>query len=261
MKKFAITILTVLCAIALCGCGTESTVTTPPTQSEAETQAVPPATILETIAETEAPAEVRNEEFFYGTWKFSKVTMRDVTLSLDEWIKLGADASFQDVAFVFQDTGKCYASDGSVGNWRLMDQGIDFGNIIGIIDNDEIVFDSDGVTFFLQKVSEDQTLPGTEGLPTEETQAETAASGLRPEFLKAMDTYEAFYDEYCTLMKQYKANPTDLSFLTKYMNMLSKQEDIDSAFKAWDSNDLSSEELKYYLDVTARIQKKMIDLL
>ena len=89
---------------------------------------------------------------------------------------------------------------------------------------------------------------------------ETTASGLRPEFKQAMDSYESFYNEYVDLLKQYKANPTDFSILTKYMSMLSKVEEIDAAFKAWDSSDMTSEELKYYLEVSTRIQKKLVDL-
>lgn len=264
MKKIVLTIIAVFCTVSLCGCQKEPALTPLPTQQE-ETVTVPASTAPEVIPET-APEETLQEEpktpeFFYGTWKVDTVTMHDVTLPLEDWVKLGTDASVLDYAFVFQDTGKCYTPDGNTSYWKLTGEGIDFGDMIAPIVDDKIILNTDGMIFSLKKVSEDQTLPGTEELPTEETQAETAASGLRPEFLKAMDTYEAFYDEYCALMKQYKANPTDLSLLTKYMNMLSKLEDIDSAFKAWDSNDLNAEELKYYLDVTARIQKKMIDLL
>ena len=75
-----------------------------------------------------------------------------------------------------------------------------------------------------------------------------------------MDSYESFYNEYVDLLNQYMANPTDFSILTKYMSMLSKLEEIDTAFKAWDSSDMTSEELKYYLEVSTRIQKKLVDL-
>lgn len=42
---------------------------------------------------------------------------------------------------------------------------------------------------------------------------EELVDGLRPEFKEAMDSYEAFYDEYCAFMKKYMKNPTDLKLL------------------------------------------------
>ena len=49
--------------------------------------------------------------------------------------------------------------------------------------------------------------------------------------------------------------------LTEYASMLVKLNEMNQAFESRDSADMNNEELKYYLDVTARIQKKMIDLL
>lgn len=100
-------------------------------------------------------------------------------------------------------------------------------------------------------------------VPTVEAPAESepaAPAGIRPEFKDAMDSYEAFYNDYCEIMAKYAKNPTDLSILGKYADMLAKAEEMDKKFKAWDEGSLSNEELKYYLDVMNRVQKKMIDL-
>ena len=98
--------------------------------------------------------------------------------------------------------------------------------------------------------------------PEEEPEEpEEEPSGIRPEFKEAMDSYEAFYKEYCSLMKQYQENPADLSLLGKYADMLTKAEEMDQKFEQWDEGELSSEELKYYLDVTARVEKMLADLL
>jgi len=88
----------------------------------------------------------------------------------------------------------------------------------------------------------------------------TAATGLRPEFKEAMDSYEAFYNEYCDLLKKYMNNPSDLSILTKYMSLMGKLSDMDEKFKAWESEDLNNEELKYYMDVNNRVMKKLLDV-
>lgn len=83
---------------------------------------------------------------------------------------------------------------------------------------------------------------------------------IRPEFKEAMDSYEAFYTEYCKFMKEYSENPTDLTLLTKYTDMLEKSEGMNEAFEAWDEDELSNEELKYYLDVNNRVMKMLVDV-
>lgn len=110
----------------------------------------------------------------------------------------------------------------------------------------------------------------TEDLATEPEQNEsvsdedslntTLVDGLRPEFKEAMDSYEDFYTEYCDFLKQYTANPTDLSLFAKYGDMLERAEEMNKAFEEWDENDLNNEELKYYLDVNNRVMQMLIDV-
>ena len=75
-----------------------------------------------------------------------------------------------------------------------------------------------------------------------------------------MDSYEAFYTEYCEFMKEYSENPTDLKLLAQYANMLVKAEEMNEAFEAWDEDDLNSEELQYYLDVNHRVMKILVEI-
>lgn len=88
-------------------------------------------------------------------------------------------------------------------------------------------------------------------------QSETL-NGLRPEFKEAMDSYEAFYDEYCDFMVKYKANPTDSKLLAEYSEMLIKLSEMEEAFEAWEDEDLSNEELVYYLEVSNRVTQKLL---
>ncbi len=85
------------------------------------------------------------------------------------------------------------------------------------------------------------------------------ADGMRVEFKSAMDDYEAFYDEYCEFMNKYKANPTDLTLLGEYSDMLQRLEDMDEAFDEWENDDLNTAELKYYLEVNSRVLQKLAD--
>lgn len=98
------------------------------------------------------------------------------------------------------------------------------------------------------------------GVLTGETKEETIP-GVRAEFKEAMDDYEAFYDEYCDFMKKYTKNPADLSLLAEYATMTSKLAEMDKSFKEWDQDEMSEEEIEYYLEVSARITKKMADVL
>lgn len=100
--------------------------------------------------------------------------------------------------------------------------------------------------------------PDNSAIESDGTSAPT--SGLRPEFKEAMDTYEAFYRDYCDLLKKYSQNPGDLTLLQEYMNMLTKVQEMDKAFDEWDQDDMNSEELKYYLEVHTRILQMLADV-
>lgn len=60
-------------------------------------------------------------------------------------------------------------------------------------------------------------------------------------------------------MKEYSENPTDLTLLAKYSDMLVKAEEMNEAFEEQDEDELNSEELKYYLDVNNRVMKMLVD--
>lgn len=101
-------------------------------------------------------------------------------------------------------------------------------------------------------IPEDKTKPGSS--------SEELIDGMRPEFKEAMDSYEAFYDEYCDLMEQYKEDPTNTQLLTKYTDMLSKAIEMNEAFDTWDQSELNKAELKYYLEVQNRVMQKIVDV-
>jgi hypothetical protein len=51
-----------------------------------------------------------------------------------------------------------------------------------------------------------------------------------------------------------------LTLIAQYADMLVKAEEMNKAFEAWDEDDLSSEELKYYLDVNNRVMQMLVDV-
>lgn len=76
-----------------------------------------------------------------------------------------------------------------------------------------------------------------------------------------MDSYEAFFDEYVDFMKRYQENPTDMSLLSEMSDMISREADMLKEFEAWENEDLNSAEMAYYLEVHARILKKLSEVL
>ena len=86
-------------------------------------------------------------------------------------------------------------------------------------------------------------------------------SGLGKEFKEAMDSYEAFIDEYCTFMKKYtKSNGTDMTLLADYAKYVSKLEDANKKFDKWEDEEMNAEETAYYIEVQTRVNKKLLEV-
>ena len=81
------------------------------------------------------------------------------------------------------------------------------------------------------------------------------------EFKEAMDSYEAFMDEYVSFMKKYKnSNGTDTTLITDYANYMTCYTQVVSDFSKWRSEELNTEEAKYYIEVQARVAQKLLDV-
>lgn len=109
--------------------------------------------------------------------------------------------------------------------------------------------------------------PATEtAAPDESNAAETKPNdtglvdGMHKDFKDAMDSYEAFMDEYVAFMKKYSDNPSDVSLLADYTKYMSKYADMVEKFDKWESEDLNDAELAYYIDVQARVSKKLLEV-
>lgn len=88
----------------------------------------------------------------------------------------------------------------------------------------------------------------------------TAATGIRPEFQQAMDSYEAFMDEYCAFMEKYSASDgSDLTLLADYADYMSRYADMMADFEAWDSEEMTTEETLYYIEVQTRVNQKLLE--
>ena len=94
-----------------------------------------------------------------------------------------------------------------------------------------------------------------------DSSASISTGGVDPDLKAFLDSYEEFVDEYVDFMKKYMANPTDLSLMGEYTDMLSKLSDFETKLNKYDSKDMSTEDAAYYLEVTTRCTQKMLEIL
>lgn len=85
--------------------------------------------------------------------------------------------------------------------------------------------------------------------------------GMRPEFKKAVDSYEEFMNEYCEFMEKYaESDGTDAGLLADYADYMSKYADMAENFEAWDDGEMNEAETAYYLDIQTRINEKLLEV-
>ncbi len=85
-------------------------------------------------------------------------------------------------------------------------------------------------------------------------------TGIDPDFKEAMDSYEAFMSDYVDFMKKYMAAPGDVSLLMDYADYMSKYSDFVEDFEKWENEEMNTAETAYYIDVQARVNKKLLEI-
>ncbi len=82
---------------------------------------------------------------------------------------------------------------------------------------------------------------------------------VTPSFKEMMDSYEAFFDEYIAFMEKYENSDDTSSMAIDYINIVSKELEWIDKIDAVDESTLTTADDLYYLEVTARVEKKLID--
>lgn len=95
---------------------------------------------------------------------------------------------------------------------------------------------------------------------TTSTKEETSKDELSKDFKEAMDSYEKFMNEYVAFVKKYKENPSDLSLISDYATYMSKYADFVEDFEKWENEEMNASETAYYIDVQARVSKKLLEV-
>ena len=85
-------------------------------------------------------------------------------------------------------------------------------------------------------------------------------SGIRPEVKAAIDSYEAFYDEYCDFMLVYKEKGSPISMLEEYLDLIEQATVVNYNFQKINEQTLNEDEAFYCAEVSLRVSKKLLDL-
>lgn len=109
--------------------------------------------------------------------------------------------------------------------------------------------------------TEQQTSENTSASADAAGEPKAADDSISPEFQAAMDSYEAFFNEYADFMKRYEDNPTDAELLAEMGDMFKREGEMLKEFDAWERDDLNTAELAYYLEVQGRIYAKLAEAL
>ena len=89
--------------------------------------------------------------------------------------------------------------------------------------------------------------------------AEQSADGVSPSLKEALDSYEAFMDEYIEFMQKYKDSGDTASMMNDYLSYLQKYSDLVGKINAMDTKNMSNADAAYYLEVTARVSQKLLN--
>ena len=109
--------------------------------------------------------------------------------------------------------------------------------------------------------AEPTAAPTAEPTPTEAPAI--SESDIRPEVKEFLDAYEAFMDEYVEFMQKYaKADANSMaSMMGDYFSMMSRYAEFSEVIDALDEADLTNAELALYLDVTNRVNQKLLKVM
>lgn len=96
--------------------------------------------------------------------------------------------------------------------------------------------------------------PNTQG----SSQSSVVDGAVTPEFKASMDAYEKMIDDYVAFMQKYEDSDNSAAMLADYYKYLSDYEDAMNKLDEVDEDSLSPADDAYYIEVMARIDKKLL---
>ena len=94
-----------------------------------------------------------------------------------------------------------------------------------------------------------------------EEKRDNKKTGMNPDFVAAMDSYEKFMDKYIAYMVKYNETPYNPVLLVDYADYMLTYVEFVENFEKWEEEELNNEELAYYIEVEYRVSKKLLQIL
>ena len=88
--------------------------------------------------------------------------------------------------------------------------------------------------------------------------SEIITIGVTPEFKEAMDSYEAFFDEYIAFMERFSESEDTSSMLAEYMEYMTRYTEVMEKLGDIGDQELSDADALYYAQVQLRVSEKLM---
>lgn len=106
--------------------------------------------------------------------------------------------------------------------------------------------------------------PAQHAAPEEAPQVETETSGgasTGSDYRAMVDEWEAFMNKYCDFMETYNSDSGNVvSMALDYVDMMSQYSEWAKKMDAIDDSTLSADDVQYYIDAQARINKRLLEI-
>lgn len=257
MRKKIIGLLMILMALSLAGCGKDdiSATTTQTETEEAETYGVfewPDTEIAKLVPVPKSNVGKIEWSHDYGFVIYvAEMTQDDYDEYVADCSELGFTAELDEGYSEYWDY-YYYRANNSEGYHLSLSFG-EKGDDVMWIRLDE----PDDEVETTEDVAE---LTESEETSSSEETSQVSDSEIRPEFKEALDSYEAFFDEYIEFMKKYSESDDTTSMLADYTSYMSQYADTMSKLSALEGEDMTTAEAAYYLEVTVRINEKLLEV-
>ena len=85
---------------------------------------------------------------------------------------------------------------------------------------------------------------------------------VKSDFQTLMDDFEKHLDEYCTFIEEYsKAEPSEqMTMVSEYTRVMAEYMEIAEKVHAIDTDELSTDDAAYYLEVMGRCGARMVEI-
>ena len=215
---------------------------------------------------------------YLGTWTVVSLDAEGVSFTVDELRALGEE-EMADFTIVIKDGGKAYVTvdgDSDLLDWVETESGIKIGQGNCTYLDGVLTLENNGYKINFEKISDSQVIENQqqeEHVVDSDVQLEDNKStelieendnlvGIRPEFKEAMDSYEAFFDEYIAFMERYAGADTTemLDLLSDYTKYMTEYAEAMESLSELEEQEMSVDEAIYYMEVTTRITEKLWEI-